>query len=397
MPVPKISFPGRLAYVAVSGTVNNKNQFRQYGAVSALRSDQNRELTKNLDPNLKEDGSLVSAEMDGAIPVPKVKYEYDPKVKWSGTNEYTDLTTGTIVAQPLTAEFALDKVRQPDPILIPAYVWRVLEQEAEKYRDQLLDDDPVEVGKAMTKIQAISSLQEVGRVIRKTIESSFFVPIETVAVNSLVTNAGKNPLYPDLDPGEAATIKLMNADDSVTVKLEDDLSNLTALTQATGPWIVLAGTGSRVRTYFNRVLKSGLNAAGIQLGEQIKEGGVEFHTSMFIDAILGPNHFFVMAPGSAALVSQQELRHYDGQTVDGYTYSTLSMPAFDLAMDLRLRESSHNKRKNAANADVVDPHPQIVMAPSLRYNIWTKPQGFHYADNTDPLYAVNGIYHYIAE
>lgn len=396
MPIPKISFPGRLIYAAVSGTLNNRNKFRSFGAISALRSPQNREITKNLDPQL-DDSGMVSGVTDGGKVIPTIQYEYDPKVAWGGSAAYTDIGTGAAVAQPLTATFAINKIRQANPILVKSETWRLLEKDAERYKAQLLDSSPVNFGAAVQRIAALSSAQEVARSLRNTMETSFFAPMETNVINALNTGAGKNPLYPASAAGDAISITLMNADDSITVKLEDDMANLQAWTKSDGTWIILAGTGSKVATYFRRVLKSSNTDTGIQLGAMIKASSVEFYQSEYIDAVLGANHFFIIAPGCAAIPVIQEFRYLEGQKINDYTFASLTMPAFDFTMDLRMKEFTHQVRKDGANVDFVDPHPYITLAPSLRYNIWTKPQGFHYADTADPLYAYNGILHYVAQ
>lgn len=391
--VPKISTPGRIAYTMIGDTLNNRNIMARYGAILALLSPTFAPIRERLSVDIRSDGSYSQEKDVNDRPWPAVKFQFDPKQNWTKSNDYTDLTTASKVAQPAEATFRIDKVLEVTPIRVDAQDWRNLEAGAQQVRDQLLSTDPVSIERAMATLNQISSAAEVRRALNLTFESSFMAPMENYVLGAINTGAGKNPLYPASAVGAAINLTLFSGEEPTT-QLSDDLANLSTKTQLAGRWTVISGTSGKLQTYFRRLGWMGLNNAGIDKGKLTGESNVDVYYSDFIDATIGANHFFVIAPNAAALITFNELAKFAGSDVVNYEYSALPVPSLGIDLDLRIYKGSHLTRSYLNSTSAVDPAPFVNIAPSILYKAWTKPVGFHYPSGHD-LYSVNGIFHYV--
>lgn len=375
--VPKITFPGRVAYTVIADTLNNQNIMARYGALLALLGPTFGPIRERLTVDVNADGSYSQDKDVNNRYWPSLKYNFDPKQTWTKSNDFTDLTTASKVAEPLEASLLVDKVLEVTPIRIDANDWRALEQGALAVRDQLLSKDAASIAKAAAQINRISSASAVRRALNLTFESSFMAPMENYVLGALNTGAGKNPLYPASAVGAAISLTLFNGEEPTTT-FSDDLANLATKVQLAGRWTIISGTSGKLQTYFRRLGYAGMNNAGLDKSKLTGDSNVDVYYSDFIDATIGANHFFLIAPNAAALITFNNLARYAGSDVVNYEYSALPVPSLGIDLDLRIYKGSHLNRTYLNSTSAIDPEPFVNIAPSVLYKMWTKPVGFHY-------------------
>lgn len=359
----------RIIKASVMHTNENGRRFESYGAMLSLRSSLRADVIRGINPVVAGENNRLSFENVGGVPVPKVILQARPQ-RPKGTNSTTRQGKAALVAAAATEA----------GVLTDTVVFDIHNEYAEKFTQvNLMKLEPaaeaylnsVNKGPAINnKGNAIwQGFAEVGERFVEKVDDAMFVPTNLQCLSNLIAGIGLN-MHDGSTALSIPNIVLFDAQDRPKPALTHWLRGVHRAHALKQKLIVVGG--KLLTEWVDAQNMSTVQDLGYNADKVLAMMPAEFYYDSTIDDVYGEGKIIVSDAGAAALEFVSE--HQDvikANKVATTTYTTISMSAMgydtDLTtfnMDLRVIESDDNA------------YPEIVVAPSLRSGIWTRPAGW---------------------
>lgn len=359
----------RIIRTSVMHTNENGRRFESHGAMLSLRSSMRAEIIRSINPVVAAEQRRFSYEVVGGVPVPKVILQARPQ-RPKGTNSNTRQGKTALVSAAATEA----------GVLTDTVVYDIHNEYSEKFTQvNLMKLEPaaeaylnsVNKGPAVNnKNNAIwQGFAEVGERIVEKIDDAMFSPTNLSCINNLIAGIGTN-----LHDGSTAltipNIVLFDSQDRPKPYLTQWLRGVHRAHSLKQKLIVVGG--SLMTQWIDAQNMSTVQDLGYDAQKVLAMMPAEFYYDSTIDDVYGEGKIIVSDAGAAALefVSEhQDVIKANKVATTTYTTMAMSMMGYDtelttLNLDFRIIESDENA------------YPEIVVAPSLRSGIWTRPAGW---------------------
>lgn len=374
----------------LSVLVGAKKNYGRYGGISALLSPSQKELNDDLNPKLDCNKNRFQQNAAGQ---PQVIYNYDPIRSIQVASNAISCATGQPAPQALTGTYTINRPKELGTI-ITAQEWTKFCCGADDYFKSAYPNIAFD-SKVNAKLANLEVAGVIKRNIGQRIDADLLNPIELDVIAAINTGSGLNP---NTLSAAAQNVNLINAQGQVTENLNIIAQQIQAkMNLCEGKWILLTGTGSKVQQYMNRCNISCCNTSqGLDANAIVKQTSSYFdwYRSTAIDALLGQDVAFLIAPNSATGHFMGNFDYMNKEKWGKTSYGNLrvegsycddaaciSQAAFTpIEFGVRVRE---------LDCDNGYVHPAMNVALDVQYGIFTKPTGFYYA--TGPYINYTGI------
>lgn len=371
----------QIARIAIAHTLDNGYRFGSHGAMLSLRSPQSAALIKEINPMVADQGKRLSFTVVAGNPVPQVSVQFRPQAAAVSKSLVRRTKAATMAGvnteRPvISANVTYDSYHEYTEDFTQAQLLK-LEPAAAKYLDGL------NRGVVKLDYSEQQGIEEIGRRLVEKMDDAMFIPLNLACTTRLIAAIGTN-----LVDGSTAvalpTIVLFDAAGRPRHQFLQYMKDIRRAHNIKGKLVVVGGMA--ISRYFDALQISDVQDLGFDGRKILSEMPTEFYFDSEIDTNYGAGRIIIRDPGAAALEFVNEHGDVIGaKRVADTTYRRMAVtlagydsPTFTTEFDLRAIE------------DDTGAYPKILIVPSVRCGIFTRPAGV--IKDFGPWTAVTGVY-----